>query len=194
MRFLLIILALVLSACATSYGDMGFNGGVKHEWTAPDILVVEAVGNGYTEEKKVSEMALLWAAEQTYIAQYAYFLPYSSDNLGKKSTFYTPTTTTTSVRGRANTTYTGTTVQGYGGVSNTYGTANTDIYGSATTTTEGGMPIVVFRPGVRLYFYTFDEVPEEIRPGQYYETEAIIKELGPKYLKDYAEKYPQFVN
>ena len=127
LRKLMIVAVLSTSAaCATGYQVDGFKGGQEPKWRAVDVLEIKARGNGYTSSKKLGRMTLLRAAESAIEAKYRYFIEIGSENKGRESTAYLPTTTTN--------TYTGSYV------GNTY-------TGTTTSYTTGG-PISVFKPGV----------------------------------------------
>jgi len=66
------LLGIALASCSTAYQEAGSDGGLDHYWAQPDILVVEARGNGYTSTKRIKEMSELWAAEAGLASGYSY--------------------------------------------------------------------------------------------------------------------------
>lgn len=169
LRKLMIVAVLSTSAaCATGYQVDGFKGGQEPKWRAVDVLEIKARGNGYTSSKKLGRMTLLRAAESAIEAKYRYFIEIGSENKGRESTAYLPTTTTN--------TYTGSYV------GNTY-------TGTTTSYTTGG-PISVFKPGVDAVYRMFTELPADARPGQFYDAYEIYNEFGPKFIDGFEPKYP----
>ena len=64
MRFALIT-ALILSACATPYQEIGINGGVTAEQVSSDTWRIMSRGNVATSKASVADYAMLKAAEIT---------------------------------------------------------------------------------------------------------------------------------
>ncbi len=60
---LVFLLASVLAACSTTYGKMGFAGGVAAVPVTSDTYRVSARGNGCTDATTVQDYVLLKAAE-----------------------------------------------------------------------------------------------------------------------------------
>ncbi len=173
MKKVLWLVILSLTACATPYVQEGqspiFTGGMTHQWLAPDILSVEAKGNGFTTKGQVSEMALLWAAERALETNYKYFVYIQSTDLSSSSTTYTPISAQTSTFGRIRS-------PGYG--STAYGSYSGNTY----TTLSGGTPITVLKPGVEMVLKMYKDIPEGYKIGQYNDVEKTIAALGPKYI------------
>ena len=72
---LIIGLALLTSACATTYGDIGFWGdGVAADQMASDTFRIRSRGNGATEHATVEDYALLRAAETVKGACFTHFV------------------------------------------------------------------------------------------------------------------------
>ena len=72
---LIIAAALLTSACATTYGDIGFWGeGVAADQLASDTFRIRSRGNGATEHATIEDFALLRAAETVKGACFTHFV------------------------------------------------------------------------------------------------------------------------
>ena len=72
---LIIGLALLTSACATTYGDIGFWGdGVAADQMSADTFRIRSRGNGSTEHATVEDYAVLRAAEAVKGACFTHFV------------------------------------------------------------------------------------------------------------------------
>ena len=72
---LIIGLALLTSACGTTYGDIGFWGdGVAADQMASDTFRIRSRGNGATEHATIEDYALLRAAETVKGACFTHFV------------------------------------------------------------------------------------------------------------------------
>jgi hypothetical protein len=72
LRFLALLL-LGLSGCGTPYQPMQGGSGFADEQIAPDKFVISFQGNGHDTSEKVSDLALLHAAEVTLAHGLGYF-------------------------------------------------------------------------------------------------------------------------
>jgi hypothetical protein len=70
---LVFLLASVLAACSTTYGKMGFAGGVAAVPVTSDTYRVSARGNGFTDATTVQDYVLLKAAETAIGAGQTHF-------------------------------------------------------------------------------------------------------------------------
>ena len=105
--FLFAALAVVLGACATKYGDMGFTGGVTAEPVMTDVYRIKARGNAFTQSASIQDFVLLKAAETTIAAGGTHFLIVNSRNQTQVITEQDPGTLNTQRFGGARiTTYT----------------------------------------------------------------------------------------
>jgi hypothetical protein len=164
----LMFAALLLCGCATGYQVDGFTGGQTPKWRATDVLEVEASGNGYTKSSRLKEMTLLRAAETAIEARYRYFIEIGSEDTGGTSTVRMPETRTTTYTGQ----YIGNT------------------YNSTSTTTYGGGPMTIYKPGVNAVYRMFVKLPADARPGQFHDAYEIYNRLGKKYIKRFNPKAP----
>jgi hypothetical protein len=74
MKQILAILAVgALAACSTTYGKMGFTGGVEAMPVTSDVVRISARGNGYTDQTTIQDFVLLKAAETTLSAGHTHF-------------------------------------------------------------------------------------------------------------------------
>lgn len=65
MKQVLLLGALALAGCATSYQPMGFSGGFEEVKLSQDTYRIRVSGNGYTSTGRAENIALLRAAELT---------------------------------------------------------------------------------------------------------------------------------
>lgn len=68
MKVNIVLLSLGLIAavgCATPYQQSGYRGGFIETRLAPDIFAISSAGNSFTSPERVSDFALLRAAELT---------------------------------------------------------------------------------------------------------------------------------
>lgn len=135
----IIITALILQGCATSYQKNGFTGGYSETQLDGNIFNVSFRGNGYTGREKVTDFTLLRSAELTLEHGFQYFAIIDENNYTSNSTYTTPTTSHTTGR--------------------VYGTGNY-AYGSATTTTTGGQTYNISKPSSSNTIVCFNEKPE----------------------------------
>lgn len=105
MKRLIIAAALMMSACATSYGDMGFAGGVRADQMAPDVYRIVSRGNGYTDSTTIADYAIRKAAETTLESGNEWFLVMGREDQSSvgQSSYTTPTMTTGTVSAYGNT-------------------------------------------------------------------------------------------
>ena len=158
---LLLLAALFLNACATSYQNTGFTGGYSETQLDENVFKVSFRGNGYTSRERASDFALLRSAELTLQNGYAYFVIVDEESHTRNSTYTTPTTSNTTA--------------------NVYGSGNY-AYGTATTTTSGGQTYNISKPSNSNTIVLFEEKPES---GFSYNAEFIYRELREKYgIKD----------
>lgn len=85
-NFFLLLLAVLVSGCATAYGPSGFGGGYTDTMLQADVFKVSFRGNGFTDAERVSDFALLRAAELTINHGFNYFI--IVDNKEATSTAY----------------------------------------------------------------------------------------------------------
>jgi len=117
-----LILAILLTGCATPYGPRGIAGGYSHTQIQNDILTVQVNGNAYINKNLTEYYALVRAAELTIQKDRNYFRILAGDTDINTTHIYTPGQTYVN--------------------SNTYGNANTSgyaypvgdtVYGSSST-------------------------------------------------------------
>lgn len=70
---LAISLVAMLAACSTTYGKMGFDGGVAAAPVTSDTFRISARGNGFTDATTVQDYVLLKAAETAIGAGQTHF-------------------------------------------------------------------------------------------------------------------------
>jgi hypothetical protein len=161
-------LTLILVSCATTYQPKGFTGGYSSAQLDVNVFQVSFTGNGYTNQEKANDFALLRSAEVVLENGYEYFSIVDGQRYSETKRFTTPSTSTTQLN--ANTYGT---VTGYGNTANYSGTT----YGTATTTTYGGQTYFVSRPTASNTVVGFKEKPDGIA----YNAPMVIKSLKGKY-------------
>jgi len=113
---------VLLAGCATSYGDMGFTGGVSADRLSETTFRISARGNGYTDRDRVADFSLRKAAEATLEAGYTWFGIVSSED--RSSSGYVvnraPTYTTAQATAYGNTAYGSSTTTGGGSTISSY--------------------------------------------------------------------------
>ena len=67
------LITVAVSGCSTTYGDMGYAGGVTAAPVTSDVFRISARGNGYTDATTIQDYALLKAAETTLAAGKSHF-------------------------------------------------------------------------------------------------------------------------
>lgn len=104
MKFVLsIIIALILTGCATPYQTSGFRGGVSATPLNDSVYEIRARGNGYTSASTTKDHALLKSAEICIEKGFSHFIPISSNQSSRKQT-YTNNTYNTNCYGNSCTT------------------------------------------------------------------------------------------
>jgi len=110
-----IALALAATGCATSYGDMGFAGGVRADQMSTNTFRIVSRGNGYTDATTIADFAIRKAAETTIESgnEWFFVLNRADQTRVGQSSYQTPTQTYGTVSGYGNTaTYNATTTGG----------------------------------------------------------------------------------
>ena len=69
-----ILLAVLLTGCATGYQSRGFTGGFTDSQLAPEVFRVSFRGNGYTSEDAVADMVLLRSSDLALDHNFRYFM------------------------------------------------------------------------------------------------------------------------
>lgn len=152
-------LALVLTACSTTYGPSGLDGGYEETQLAPNVWRVSFVGNGFTTPEQTQDFALLRSAELATKNGYRYF-GFASE--GVRSNFGGVTTTP----GYSTTT----------GSANRYGNY---AYGSASTVSYPGSAYAWSYPTANNTVVMFKERPQA--EALIYDAQFICGSLGAKY-------------
>jgi hypothetical protein len=148
----IVVLAVILVACATPYQRQSSNGGFTETQLAENIFQITFKGNGYTERDTVTDYALLRSAELTIENGFSYFLLTNSQQYLNQESYTTPTNT-----------YTTATVYG------------NSIHGS--TITSGGQTFMISKHSVTNTIYCFKEKPDNFA----YDARFIIRSLRQKY-------------
>jgi hypothetical protein len=126
-----LLFAVLLLGCATSYQPESFTGGFSDYMTAPDEAAVTFRGNGYTGPERVAEMTALRCAEVTLQHGYRYFVIIGASDISRNFSFTTPGYATTHAYG---------TVSGFGN----FGT----VSGNAYTTVNPPQTFNFYKPAV----------------------------------------------
>lgn len=153
-QLLIIIVAVWVSACATTYQDLGFTGGVAAHQIGETRFRVEARGNAFTDISTVHDFVMLKAAETALEHGYEYFIV--MDGWDASSTAYVTTPTTTNAQ------------------ASVYGN---QAYGSATT--YGGQTYQLNRPGADLIIQLTNS-----RENATHSAVEIVRYVGPRVRGD----------
>jgi len=133
MRYILYIIVFILSSC-TGYHPMSSTGGYEDFQIDKDKYIVKANGNGYTDYKRVVDIAKRRCAEICLDKGYSKFRFMDSDSDTNTSTSYISTPNTTQHYGTYNS---------YGGNVSSYGSY------SGYSTSTSYQPISVSRHSVK---------------------------------------------
>lgn len=147
-----------LTGCATAYGPHGFGGGFSDTVLQSDVYRVSFRGNGFTSAERVSDFALLRAADLAIYKEYPYFI--IADGKDSSSTGYF----TTPVHANTQGTY------------SSYG--NTGYY-QGRTTYSGGHAVPVSKHSATLVIKCFMEKPDF--PGIVYNARELSANIRSKY-------------
>jgi hypothetical protein len=154
---LILIFAVFIQGCATTYQAKGFTGGYSETQLDENVFNVTFRGNGYTRRERVSDFTLLRCAELTLVHGYRYFTIIDANSYTSNSTFTTPTTSQTT------------------GSAYRYGNS---VYGRSTTTTSGGETYNISKPSSSNTIVCFKEKPDS---GFSYNASCIYKSISQKY-------------
>ena len=157
-KLVTIILAILVSGCATAYQSAGFSGGYRDTQLDTNVFRVSFEGNGYTRPDRAEDLALLRSAEITLDNGFSHFAIIDERSREKLSTFASPTQSYTT----ANATAFGNTA-----------------YGTAHTTTYGGSTFLVSKPSTTNTIVCFNGKPDI--QAFVYDAQFICQSLGQKY-------------
>lgn len=159
MRFVIFAIALIgLTACATPYGEMGFNGGVEAQQMSATQFRIRARGNEFTEQSRIADFVLIKAAELAEENGFTHFDILSSQDASRGGSVVMPT-------------YTTATVSSYG---------NTAV-GSATT--SGGQTYNYFMPGADVIVELTNEPKAQSRSAS-----DVLTYIRPRYVEEQSEQ------
>ncbi len=157
-RLVIVLTALVLTGCATTYQRQGLTGGYSETQLGENIFQVSFRGNGYTSRERASDFSLLRSAEVALERGFRYFVIVESEKDTKTSTYTTPTQSYTT------------------GSAHAYGSY---AHGSATTTTYGGQTYIITKPRATNTILCFKKKPDII--GLVFDAEFVVKSIKQKY-------------
>ena len=127
-----LLLLILLSGCATSYGPATFlSGGYEETEINPGIFRVSFKGNDSTDMQRAADFALLRSAELAIERGYSYITILEADQWVATASYTTPTHTTTTVTGTS-----------AGGVATAAGTSTT-VGGQTLTSNAPRVALVV---------------------------------------------------
>ena len=131
--------AMLLSGCATSYQSTGLSGGYSETKLAPDVVRVIFRGNGYTKIERAQDFALLRASELSIQAGFPYFVVLNEQNDSKAQSINTPGTAYTT--------------------GSAYAVGNQAYYQGQTTYVPG-QTITIYRPETGILVQFLKEKPQ----------------------------------
>ena len=152
------ILLALLSGCATPYQPEGLRGGYSETQLSEDMYRVDFSGNGYTDQTRAADFALLRAAEIARSQGVEKFAIVDADHRTQKDSFTTPQTSTTT------------------GSISSYGNTG---YFNAQTTTYGGQTFTVSKPRSQSVVLLVRD-PDNWQ-GPLYDAQIIYTSLRQKY-------------
>lgn len=145
------LMAAAIAACSTTYGEMGFGGGVTAAPVTSDTYRISARGNGYTDATTIQDYSLLKAAEVTLAAGKSHFLILSGNDATRRS------------------------------VGQTAGTFNTNFYGnSAFTTYNPGYTYNIVKPGEDLVIRVFSPDRGQSVPPNAFNAQEVYDSINPR--------------
>lgn len=168
-KMLIIVMALLISACATSYKTDGFTGGYSETRLDENVFTVSFKGNARTSKERAADFTLMRSAELTLENGYNYFVIIDRQSYTKISTHVSPVTSNT-------TTTANTTGSAYG--SGNYVSGNATTTANSTTTTSGGNVTTYEKPRETNTIVCYKEKPENVFS---YNAQFIYNEIARKY-------------
>jgi hypothetical protein len=151
-----IVMALLLTACATPYQSKGLRGGFTDVQLNKNVFQIAFNGNGYTPPSDVQNMALLRASEVTLEHGFQYFVIVANSDVGTRGVIRTPMTAMTTTTG--------------------FGTPTLQ----SNTVATGGYAVPFHRPGMMTTISCLDKKPE----GTFaYNAKSIYDSLSKQYKR-----------
>jgi len=154
----LILFAVALSGCATSYQPKGLTGGYSETQLNPNIFRVSFSGNGFTGAEKAADLALLRSAEITLNSGFTHFVIIDGNSTESLYAYTTPAQSYTTANATA-----------YGNYA----------YGTANTTTYGGQTFIASKPKSTNTIMCFKGKPDY--QGLVYDAKFVCESVGSKY-------------
>lgn len=99
MKKIIVIAAVLLAGCATSYKPEGLRGGFSEAQLDVNVFRVSVRGNGYTHADRVEEMALLRSSEIALEHGFKYFVIVNARASEKTQQYQDPAYATTVTTG-----------------------------------------------------------------------------------------------
>lgn len=135
-----VLVAFSLLSCATKYQETARSGGFSELQLNSNVFKITFSGNAYLSKSKVSDFALLRAAEVTLNNGFKYFIIQDSNNHTKDGSYTPPSSSNTTFSGNIS--------------------GNT-INGTAQTTSSGGNTFNYSKSRSELTITCFSTEPEE---------------------------------
>jgi hypothetical protein len=155
---LAIIIAAIVSGCATAYQPIGYAGGFYHQKVSENAYIIGFSGNGFTSNERANDFAKLRAAEIGKKLGFSHFVIDGTLDKSGIDTINTGSTTTTSGN-----------LYGYGNSASFYGTSYT-----TNNTTR------VYKPGVEIGILYSEGIPQG-RHLEVFVVQDVLNELKAKY-------------
>jgi hypothetical protein len=152
------ILALLLSACATAYQPLSQTGGFYQRKISQNSYMIGFNGNEFTSSERVSDFALLRAAELGAKLGYRYFVLDDTQDNSHTEIVDLGTTTTTSGRIAER--------------------KNVTSFQTQSTTSKNRYK--VFKPGVEMLVVFADKLPTA-KHLEVYEVGEVVRQMREKY-------------
>jgi len=148
--------ALLMTGC-TTYGEMGFTGGVSATQIDGNTFRIESRGNAFAGSSQIKDFAMMRAAEATLQSGNDYFVIVTAEDMSRTDISVTPRTAT----------------------------SQTNVFGNTATTQttySGGEINSYDKPGQDLIIKVFKGDKPQNNPNAYSARE-IVQFLGPKVKK-----------
>ena len=161
-KLAVVLVMLLLSACATPYGKYGITGGYNDSRIDENTFSISVTANGFTNQQTASMHALYRAAELTAENEYDYFVIVNDTKNPTGMIMTTPGSSRTTI--------------------NSYGSTAT-----ARTTYNAGTAIPIVFPNSTIVIKSFKGT-KPADASNAYDARSIMKYLGPQIGIDGTKK------
>ena len=168
---------IALAACATPYQANGLSGGFTDFSMGGNQHMIKVNGNGYTSSERATTIAYVRAADLAVSQGFTHFLILGFDESGRTYSQTTPGRATTSTFANAQTSGQATAFQ-YGNSATAFGTANTSMNATSTTTYTPPQTNYVFKPNTGMVVELISA--EDPRVSNAIDAQGVLTSMGSK--------------